>query len=201
MWRVGSVDWAPRLETTGSIVLARRLSCSSACEIFPGQGSNLCLLHWQTILYHWAAREASFWWFWKLFGAILECSLKVFSNHSKESSFSRLLFTLVDRCPICSPRKNFGAVLAQDMSKFSTSVKLCRLMLVKIFHRQLPFCLLWPFFTFIHSFIQIHSFIHSNAQAEINLNILAHMSSMLDQIPQQILKDLVKGLRNPYLHF
>ena len=24
-----------------------RLSCSTACEIFPGQGLNLCLLHWQ----------------------------------------------------------------------------------------------------------------------------------------------------------
>ena len=29
----------------GSVVLS--LSCSEACGIFPGQGSNPCLLHWQ----------------------------------------------------------------------------------------------------------------------------------------------------------
>ena len=27
--------------------MAHRLSCSLACGIFPDQGSNLCLLHWQ----------------------------------------------------------------------------------------------------------------------------------------------------------
>ena len=27
--------------------LPLRLSCSVACRVFPGQGSNLCLLHWQ----------------------------------------------------------------------------------------------------------------------------------------------------------
>ena len=30
-----------------SVVVANRLSCSSACEIFLDQGSNLCPLHWQ----------------------------------------------------------------------------------------------------------------------------------------------------------
>ena len=30
-----------------SVVEAHRLSCSSACGIFPGQGSNPCPLHWQ----------------------------------------------------------------------------------------------------------------------------------------------------------
>ena len=29
------------------IVVVNRLSCSLACEIFPDQGSNLCLLNWQ----------------------------------------------------------------------------------------------------------------------------------------------------------
>ena len=28
-----------------------RLSCSAVCGIFPDQGSNLCLLHWQVVLY------------------------------------------------------------------------------------------------------------------------------------------------------
>ena len=31
-----------------SIVVSHGISCSSVCGIFPDQGSNLCLLHWQT---------------------------------------------------------------------------------------------------------------------------------------------------------
>ena len=31
----------------GSVVVAHRPSCSVACGIFPHQGSNPCLLHWQ----------------------------------------------------------------------------------------------------------------------------------------------------------
>ena len=31
----------------GSVVVAHGLSCSVACGIFPDQGSNPCLLHWQ----------------------------------------------------------------------------------------------------------------------------------------------------------
>ena len=33
---------------TGLIVVAPGLCCSMACGIFPAQGSNPCLLHWQT---------------------------------------------------------------------------------------------------------------------------------------------------------
>ena len=42
-----SVTAAPRFQSTGSVVVALRLSCSVAYGIFPDQGSNLCLLHWQ----------------------------------------------------------------------------------------------------------------------------------------------------------
>ena len=31
----------------GSVVVVHGLSCSEACGIFPDQGLNLCLLHWQ----------------------------------------------------------------------------------------------------------------------------------------------------------
>ena len=31
----------------GSVVVAHRPRCSAACGVFPDQGSNLCLLHWQ----------------------------------------------------------------------------------------------------------------------------------------------------------
>ena len=34
-------------QSTGSAVAVQRLSCSAACWIFPYQGSNPCLLHWQ----------------------------------------------------------------------------------------------------------------------------------------------------------
>ena len=42
-----SVVAAPRLQSTGSVVVARRLSCSVACGILLDQGLNLCLLRWQ----------------------------------------------------------------------------------------------------------------------------------------------------------
>ena len=32
---------------TGSVVVAHGLHCSEACGIFPDQGLNACLLHWQ----------------------------------------------------------------------------------------------------------------------------------------------------------
>ena len=35
----------------------RAYSCSLPRGIFPDQGSNLCLLHQQQIIYHWATRE------------------------------------------------------------------------------------------------------------------------------------------------
>ena len=38
---------ARALGTRASVVVARGLSCSVACGIFPGQGSNPCPLHWQ----------------------------------------------------------------------------------------------------------------------------------------------------------
>ena len=37
---------APGLQSTVSVAVAHRLSCSGACGIFLYQGSNLCLLHW-----------------------------------------------------------------------------------------------------------------------------------------------------------
>ena len=42
-----SVGAAPRLLSTGSVVVVHGLSCFTACGIFLDQVSNLCLLHWQ----------------------------------------------------------------------------------------------------------------------------------------------------------
>ena len=47
LWHVGSVVVACRLQSAGSAVVARGLSCSTACGIFLDQGSNPCPLHWQ----------------------------------------------------------------------------------------------------------------------------------------------------------
>ena len=48
LWGVwASVVLTPRFKSTGSIVVAHGISCSVACGIFPDQGSNLCLRHWQ----------------------------------------------------------------------------------------------------------------------------------------------------------
>ena len=42
-----SVVVAPGPWSTGSVVAMHGLNCSSACGIFPDQGSNPCLVHWQ----------------------------------------------------------------------------------------------------------------------------------------------------------
>ena len=47
MQHMGSVVFVPGLESTGSVFVAHRLRCYVACGIFPDQGLNLCLLHWQ----------------------------------------------------------------------------------------------------------------------------------------------------------
>ena len=39
--------WLQDSRGSGSEVVAHGRSCSTACGIFPDQGSNLCLLHWQ----------------------------------------------------------------------------------------------------------------------------------------------------------
>ena len=47
LWHNDSVAAALRLQSTGSVVVTHWLSCSVACGVFPNQGLNLCLLHWQ----------------------------------------------------------------------------------------------------------------------------------------------------------
>ena len=44
LWRSGLLS---SLLTVASLTGDRGLSCPSACGIFPGQGLNLCSLHWQ----------------------------------------------------------------------------------------------------------------------------------------------------------
>ena len=42
--RVSGLQWQGHV---GSVVVEYGLCCSKACGIFPDQGLNLCLLHWQ----------------------------------------------------------------------------------------------------------------------------------------------------------
>ena len=44
---MGSAVVNPRLESTGSVVVAHGLSCSAACGIFLDKGWKTCLLQWQ----------------------------------------------------------------------------------------------------------------------------------------------------------
>ena len=44
---LASVAVGPRALSAGSVVVAHGLGCSVARGIFPDQGLNLCLLHWQ----------------------------------------------------------------------------------------------------------------------------------------------------------
>ena len=39
--------WSTGSRCAGSVIVAHGPSCSTACGIFPDQGSNPCLLHWQ----------------------------------------------------------------------------------------------------------------------------------------------------------
>ena len=39
------------LQSAGSVVVARKLSCAAVCGLFPDQGLNLCPLHWQADSY------------------------------------------------------------------------------------------------------------------------------------------------------
>ena len=48
LWGAGfSLRWLLLLQSTGSVFMVHRLSCSAARGIFPDQGMNLCPLHWQ----------------------------------------------------------------------------------------------------------------------------------------------------------
>ena len=60
-WRVNCSCADFRSCGTGSVVVAHRLSCSKACGIFPGQGLNLCPLHWQADSYPLYHQESPVW--------------------------------------------------------------------------------------------------------------------------------------------
>ena len=45
-WALGT-QASPRLQSTGLIVVVRRVSCSVACGNYPDPGSKPCLLNWQ----------------------------------------------------------------------------------------------------------------------------------------------------------
>ena len=49
-WALGCVGFSScgsRVLRLGLVVVVNGPSCSAACGVFPYQGSNLCLLHWQ----------------------------------------------------------------------------------------------------------------------------------------------------------
>lgn len=48
---MGSVVTSLRLWSAGSVIVARGLTCPTACGIFPNQGLDLCPLQWQVYSY------------------------------------------------------------------------------------------------------------------------------------------------------
>ena len=62
-----SVVVAPGFQSTGSIVVVPRPICSVACGIFPEQGSNSCLQHWQVDSLSLSCQESPEFLFWILF--------------------------------------------------------------------------------------------------------------------------------------
>ena len=69
LWHLGSGIVVPGLQSTGSAVTVHRLSCSLAHGIFPSQGSNLCLRHWQVdslLLCHQGSPNFFFYYFYLL---------------------------------------------------------------------------------------------------------------------------------------
>ena len=68
-WAGLSLSRPPLLQSTGSrrtgsVIVANGPSCSTACGIFPDQGSNPCPLHWQADsqpLHHQGSPYALFW--------------------------------------------------------------------------------------------------------------------------------------------
>ena len=90
LWSTGSkgVDSAvvaPWFWSTGSVLVARRFSCSAACGILPDQGWKTCPLHGKAYSlvrnhqYHRATRKASLLVSWFQFKACCQHLLKSFS--------------------------------------------------------------------------------------------------------------------------
>ena len=67
-----SVAAAPGIQSTGSVVVAHRLSYSKSCGIFWDQGLNPCLLHYQVdslpLSYQRSPRAVSFKLFFNMYG-------------------------------------------------------------------------------------------------------------------------------------
>ena len=68
-----------------------------ACEIFPDQGSNPCLLHWQVILYHLATRDALGLFLNLLYGGLVQCQVLILTevSHFAQDHFPELSLTLI----------------------------------------------------------------------------------------------------------
>ena len=105
---VGSLLAAPRLWGTGSIVVAHGLCCPSACGIFPDQGSNSCLLHWQTDSLPLSCQGSPIFFYWMKdsLNSIMLYNFQKFHTCDFIYSQNNLFFLLpfYYPSPICSPR-------------------------------------------------------------------------------------------------
>ena len=70
-----SVIAAPGLQSTGSIIVVRGLSCSMAYGIFLDQGLNPCLLHWQADSLPLSHQGGTCWFIWLVHVFIVACGI------------------------------------------------------------------------------------------------------------------------------
>ena len=86
-----SLWWLLLLQSTGSVVVTCRLSCSMACGIFLDQGSNPCPLHWQVDSSPLRHREAPD---WIILNRLFFCKTQVMAVISGNETIQEMLITL-----------------------------------------------------------------------------------------------------------
>ena len=88
---MGSVVAAPGLQSTGSVTAMQGLGYSTSCGIFPDEGSNLCLLHWQEdslpLIYKGSLEESLYNLNTSSFSGIFSMPLILLIMFSKEQKF------------------------------------------------------------------------------------------------------------------
>ena len=102
LWHLASAVVVPRPQSTGSIVVAHRFSCSVASGIFLDQGSNPCLLHWQVDSLPPGKPPVTFYnWKFVPLDSLTYCPLAHLCNHQSVFCIYELCFCLYFKDSTC----------------------------------------------------------------------------------------------------
>ena len=93
---------------TGSVIVVHGPSCSTACGIFPDQGSNLCPLHWQAdsqpLRHQGSPSSCSFKYFWHAQHPYVLSACEHLGFPTKEDDLVPTVYSLVlGLQTVCSP--------------------------------------------------------------------------------------------------